>query len=245
MPLSNKPLSLSAALPSQIAQPAQQAPNMNQVLETVASYNRLGQMLRQSTSMREVANQIAHIAEIAEQAVVNEADDWFDKHTVSRNMKEIKTYAKDFNKLALEADMMNQRMSALYDDMGRILERYFELPDGEADPNANPQQVANGMAHTQEVEPTQLQEVDGFGDDDSDDEFSTSDADSALPEPNIEPPRPVKEPEGHQFKKVDPLTIRAIKVVHEYLQAKNPELAKRFKALPAEKMKKCVWRLVR
>jgi hypothetical protein len=242
MPLSNKPLSLSAALPSQIQQPVQQAPNMNQVLETIAQYNELGQMLRQSSTMREVANKINHIAEIAEQAVVNEADDWFDKHTVSRNMKEIKTYTKDFSKLALEADMMNQRMTALYDDMGRILERYFELPNQDT----APEQVANGMAHTHEVDPTQLQEVNGFGEeDDMEDNATTAAGDSALPEPNIEPPRPVKEPESHQYKKVDPLTIKAIKVVYDYLHAKNPELAKRFKALPAEKMKKAVWKLVR
>src|SRR5690349_16243844 len=99
------------------------------VLESIARYNEYGKALRRDTTLQEIGMQLARIAELAEQAVVNEADDWFDAHTLKRNMKEIKSYANDFVKLAKESDMINQRMTALYDDMGRILERYFEIPD--------------------------------------------------------------------------------------------------------------------
>jgi methyl-accepting chemotaxis protein len=121
-----------------VKKPEQIAPEQNQsvgekmndvrhMLEQIAGYSGLGKSLKRERMMQEIALEISQIAEIAEQVVVNEGEDWYDKHTLSRNMKEVKSYAKDFVKLASEADMLHQRMQALYEDMGRILERYFEF----------------------------------------------------------------------------------------------------------------------
>lgn len=80
--------------------------------------------------MVELAKDLASIAELAEvQLVQEEGNDWYDKHTIGRNVKEMKAYAKEFEKLAEEADEFNTRMQALYQDMGRVLERYFDVYD--------------------------------------------------------------------------------------------------------------------
>jgi hypothetical protein len=95
--------------------------------EIVGRYNEYGRVLKREHSLSELAQQLSDIAEYAEYTLTNEQDDWFDAHTVRRNIKEMKAYAKEFAKIAQEADSYNARMSALYDDMGRVLERYFEI----------------------------------------------------------------------------------------------------------------------
>lgn len=217
MPINNgippKPMA-SVKKPEQVA--AQQAnttvaekiQDVRHMLERVAAFSGLGKSLKRERLMQEIALEISQIAEVAEQVVVNEGEDWYDKHTLSRNMKEVKAYAKDFVKLASESDMLDQRMNALYEDMGRILERYFEIPQDEL----QSQKVANGLPQTKEVEPQKVdesEEVSAPGD------------------------------------KLDELTIRAIRAVHENLKKKNPEYANRFAKLPPKKMREAVWKLVR
>lgn len=90
-------------------------------------YNEYGKLLNRQHDMRSIAEQLAKISEMVEQQVMSESDDWYDGHTIKRNMKEMKGYASDFSKLAQESDMMYERMTALYQDMGRVMERYAGL----------------------------------------------------------------------------------------------------------------------
>ncbi len=54
---------------------------------------------------------------------------WFDRVTIKRNMKELKGLHEKFQKEALEAKAQEQRLEALYEDMGHVLNRYFEIAD--------------------------------------------------------------------------------------------------------------------
>jgi len=96
-------------------------------VKVIASFANLGEALRRSGTFREVAEQISRISEMAEQTIMQEAGDWFDAQTIKRNIKEMSSYAKDFGKIAEEMDAMQQRATALYDDMGNVLARYFEM----------------------------------------------------------------------------------------------------------------------
>ena len=53
----------------------------------------------------------------------------FDKITVSRNMKELKGYSDQFSKFAKEAHTLQQRIESLYEDMGTILNRYYQIDE--------------------------------------------------------------------------------------------------------------------
>ena len=53
----------------------------------------------------------------------------FDKVTVSRNMKELTNLSKQFGKVANEANSLQERMSGLYEDMGHILGRYYQISE--------------------------------------------------------------------------------------------------------------------
>ena len=98
-------------------------------LEAIGKYNEYGGQLRREYNLMEIAHTLAKITEAAEKFTMTETEDWFDKKTVSENMKQLRRVSEEFNKLAKEAHTMQQRMEALYEDGGHVLSRYFEIRD--------------------------------------------------------------------------------------------------------------------
>ena len=103
--------------------------NKHEVTEAVRNYARVGKQLYTSGGILEAAKQLAHMAESAQNHILSETDDWFDAVSVKRNMKELKGLTAQFKKTAVEANATNQRLSALYEDMGNILNRYYEIDE--------------------------------------------------------------------------------------------------------------------
>ena len=102
-----------------------------QLSEALRSYNKLGESLYQQQTLKETAKSLSQIAEMAASHTLQETEDWFDKVTVSRNMKELTNHSKQFSKIAEEASSVQQRLAGLYEDMGNILNRYYDIPEGE------------------------------------------------------------------------------------------------------------------
>jgi|TARA_B100000700_G_C15036350_1_gene853009 hypothetical protein len=111
----------------------EQAPQINvkELVSQINNYGSLGESIYGKGSLKEVAESLSSIAEGAAQHTLSEVDDMFDKVTVSRNMKELTNLSKQFGKVAMEANSLQERMSGLYEDMGHILGRYYTI--GEAD----------------------------------------------------------------------------------------------------------------
>jgi len=103
-----------------------------EVVEALKNYNRLGETLYQQQTLKETAKSLSKIAEMAATHTVQETEDWFDKVTVTRNMKELTNHSKSFAKIAEEASSVQQRLSGLYEDMGNILNRYYDIPESVA-----------------------------------------------------------------------------------------------------------------
>ena len=98
-------------------------------LEAIGRYNEYGNHLRRSHNLMEIAHTLANITEAAEKFTVTETDGEFDSATVKRNMMELRKISDQFNKLAQEAHVVQQRMEALYEDGGNVLNRYFKIND--------------------------------------------------------------------------------------------------------------------
>jgi len=45
-------------------------------------------------------------------------------------MKELTNHSKAFSKISEEASSVQQRLAGLYEDMGMILNRYYDIPEG-------------------------------------------------------------------------------------------------------------------
>ena len=95
--------------------------------EKISKFGKYQKFIALEAKDMDVAEDICNIVENASQCILNETDDWFDAISVKRNLKEIKTLAKDFYKTAKERQVYTQRMQSLYEDMGNILNRYFEI----------------------------------------------------------------------------------------------------------------------
>ncbi len=102
-------------------------------LEDVKNYNGFGRGIYREKNLSEIAQKFSEIARIAGIHTVKETASTFDKITVSRNMKELKSYSDQFNKVASEAHILQQRMEGLYEDMGKVLGRYYEINEDHDD----------------------------------------------------------------------------------------------------------------
>ena len=137
----------------------------HKVSEGVRNFSIVGKSLYNNSNIMEVAEQLAGIAEQAHHHILGEQDDWFDKISVNRNMKSLKGNVMEFQKTAKEAHMLNQRLTGLYEDIGNVLNRYYEI-DEALDP-----------VDTDKVEPgddyddREDKDIDNDGDTDDSDEY--------------------------------------------------------------------------
>jgi len=97
--------------------------------EMVSRYNEYGKMIYREKKMTDIAKNLQEISDLAENYAINECGDWFEENIVKRNFQEIKKYCEQFGKLAKESQSKQHQMEALYEDIGHILERYFEIKD--------------------------------------------------------------------------------------------------------------------
>lgn len=98
-------------------------------LDSIGRYNEYGGHLRREHNLMEIAHTLSKITEAAEKFTMSETEEWFDKKTITENMKQLRRVSEEFNKLAKEAHTIQQRMEALYEDGGHVLSRYFEIKD--------------------------------------------------------------------------------------------------------------------
>ena len=102
-------------------------------VEEVKNFSRMGEWIYREGSLRDVAKGLSELADKARIATLQETDDWFDKVTINKNMKSLGNTSGEFTKIAKEANALQQRMESLYEDMGHILGRYYDL-DEKLDP---------------------------------------------------------------------------------------------------------------
>lgn len=98
-------------------------------LEIISTYTGFQEQMNRNSDIVDIAETLGGVVEAAKTLTLKEAGDWFDKVTVKRNMNELDRLDKSFDKVAVEARALDQRLSALYEDMGNILGRYYEISD--------------------------------------------------------------------------------------------------------------------
>jgi len=96
-----------------------------QIQQSIKEFSSFSKVLQKEENLKQIANN-------AKSYTLSETEDWFDKVTVNRNMKELTNLSKSFGKIAQESQQLQQRLGGLYEDMGHVLGRYFEI-EGDAD----------------------------------------------------------------------------------------------------------------
>ena len=105
--------------------------NVKEFMGEVGNFNTFGNEIYREGNLRQLAERLSKLAETAKQHTLQETEDWFDKITVNRNMKELTGLSNQFKKVATEAQSLQERMSGLYEDMGHILGRYYEINESQ------------------------------------------------------------------------------------------------------------------
>lgn len=98
-------------------------------LEIISTYNQHREGMSRKSDIMQIAETLGGIADAAQEYTLREGGDWFDRVTIKRNMNELKKLQTGFEKEAVEAQSQQQRLEALYEDMGHVLGRYFEIAD--------------------------------------------------------------------------------------------------------------------
>ena len=98
-------------------------------LEIISTYGQHREGMTRKSDIRQVAETLGGIADAAQEYTLREGGDWFDRVTIKRNMNELKKLQSAFEKESLEAKSQQQRLESLYEDMGHVLGRYFEIAD--------------------------------------------------------------------------------------------------------------------
>ena len=93
----------------------------------ISQYNQIGEAIFGKSNITQISEKLSWIANQAKSHTLQETEDWFDKITVNRNMKELTGLSKQFSKISSESEALQQRLGALYEDMGNIIGRYYEI----------------------------------------------------------------------------------------------------------------------
>jgi hypothetical protein len=102
-------------------------------LEIISTYKGFKEQMGRQSDIVETAETLGGVVEAAKTLTLSEAGDWFDKVTIKRNMSELDKMDKAFDKVAAEARALDERLHSLYEDMGHILGRYYEISDIDPD----------------------------------------------------------------------------------------------------------------
>lgn len=97
------------------------------LMQLVSQFNEYGKVLRCEHALVETAKTLDEIAQMAETYAMTESSDFFQGRVVERDFKQVKGITKDFKKLAQECYGKIQQLNALYEDMGHVLGRYYEI----------------------------------------------------------------------------------------------------------------------
>ena len=153
----------------------------HQVVEGVRNFGIVGKSLYNNNNIMEIAKQLSQIAESAHNHILGEQDDWFDRISVNKNMKTLKGSVVEFQKAAKEAHQLNQRMTALYEDIGHVLNRYYEIDEahmyGHDDEDSELEEKELDKVDPSKVEPEddfkdrKDKDIDNDGDVDDSDEY--------------------------------------------------------------------------
>jgi hypothetical protein len=98
------------------------------MVETIKSYNEYRKGLK-ADSVYETAHKIMEAVNLAERYAIKECNEWMEAKMVERDMKEIKRDAAKMYEEAQKMKDIEKQLEMLYEEVGRRLERYFEIAD--------------------------------------------------------------------------------------------------------------------
>jgi hypothetical protein len=115
------------------------------MVETIKSYNEYRKGLK-ADNVYETAHKIMEAVNLAERYAIKECNEWMEAKMVERDMKEIKRDAAKMYEEAQKMKAIEKQLEMLYEEVGRRLERYFEIAD-----QVQPTDIVNSSTTSSEL----------------------------------------------------------------------------------------------
>ena len=96
-------------------------------MEAVKRYSTYKESLNRSGNLKKMVAEIGKLVNSAESITLKETGEWFDNITVNRHMKQLKESYKVLEKSCDELVQSQQRFESAYNDIGRVLENYYDI----------------------------------------------------------------------------------------------------------------------
>ncbi len=96
-------------------------------LESLRQFSNFKNAIYRPSKLSEIARQLSELIESAEGFTLQETSDGFDQISVNRDLKEIKTDYKIFEKTAHEMTQLQQRLENVYENIGHKLGKYYDI----------------------------------------------------------------------------------------------------------------------
>lgn len=96
-------------------------------LESMRQFSNFKNEIYRSKKLKEIASQIGQLIESAEQFTLKETESGFDQISVNRDLKEIKTDYKIFEKTCNEIHQLQVRLENVYENIGTKLGKYYDI----------------------------------------------------------------------------------------------------------------------
>ena len=125
--------------------PKMQKEDKRSFLKAVANFHQIGEMISTNGQLKEITETLNNIVQQAEALTIQESEHWFDNVTVSRHMKQMNEAYKVFEKTANEMHSLQQRLESAYDDMGMVLNRYYNVNNALSETEVNEDQYTAGV----------------------------------------------------------------------------------------------------
>jgi hypothetical protein len=107
-------------------QPKLSREEKQQFLAQVRNFSQLGHSVYGQGNLQQLVTRVKDMVEKAEK-LSTENKDWFDQVTVKRHMKNLNTAYQTFEATAKEMSILQQRLSAAYEDIAKDLSTYFKV----------------------------------------------------------------------------------------------------------------------
>lgn len=100
-----------------------------QFIEAISKFNEYGSSIYRGNDLKEAYKEIKRVVEFASKNIMEESGDWFDSVTLGRHSKKMNESLKLFEKTVSEVVKLQQRLEAVYEDIGQTLGKYYEIKD--------------------------------------------------------------------------------------------------------------------
>jgi hypothetical protein len=105
-----------------------------EIMEMISKFNEYGKNIYRADELKKITSEMKDVIAKAKDMTLQETEGTFDNITVNRHMKTLENSMQLFEKTTNEINVLQQRLESLYEDIGNVLNKYYNINEAELDP---------------------------------------------------------------------------------------------------------------